>query len=488
MAHERARAQEHGDRPVPKALSIGICAILLVHSSAIAQDRSGAVRTQIKLLGSTDPATVKRAAEQLVAFGGPAAPALVDALGEGSEVQRQLSGGVLIRIGDPAIPALIERGLSSDNNDRRQLAMACLIKIGPSAAPALKKAAESSDERSASAARLVLSKLPKTESPTPTPGATPGASPGSDAPAEADPKQIKKLIDELADEDPKNRLNAAVQLARIGRPAVAPLREALDHDSANVRENAALALGQMREAAIGALDRLIAHFSDRVPIVRRRCAEACALIGEGAMTPVGEALEGIAPETRVEALFSLGMIGAKARVVGITRIARMLNDENKLVRHEAALSLCKIGFAEDLKATDFLGALETIPDFAEALDDRNATIRANAALALKFFGNNASKAIPRLVAHLGDLSSIVQGHCIDALETHAEAAVGPTRAALKSPNPLARKNAALTLGRLAAHAQSAVPDLQAMSSDKNDDARRAAQIALLKIKRASSGS
>jgi hypothetical protein len=65
---------------------------------------------------------------------------------EGGEV-RQSAFGVLVKIGGPAVPALIE-ALKDEDSDVRQVAASALVKIGESAVPALISLLKDRDERS----------------------------------------------------------------------------------------------------------------------------------------------------------------------------------------------------------------------------------------------------------------------------------------------------------------------------------------------------
>jgi hypothetical protein len=91
---------------------------------------------------------VRQAAfEVLVKIGGPAVPALIEALKDEDSDVRQVAAWALVKIGEPAVPALIR--VLKDGNERsdvRQIATWVLTRIGGLAVPALVEALKSQDE------------------------------------------------------------------------------------------------------------------------------------------------------------------------------------------------------------------------------------------------------------------------------------------------------------------------------------------------------
>lgn len=85
--------------------------------------------------------------EVLVKIGAPAVPALIEALKDEDNDVRQVAAWALIKIGDPAVPALIKvlKG-KNERSDVRQVVTWVLTRIGGPAVPALIEALKGQDE------------------------------------------------------------------------------------------------------------------------------------------------------------------------------------------------------------------------------------------------------------------------------------------------------------------------------------------------------
>jgi HEAT repeat protein len=90
---------------------------------------------------------------------------------------------------------------------------------------------------------------------------------------------VHKLIYSL--KKPRYADEAAVQLAKIGAPAVQPLSEALFLDDRRIRFHAARVLGVLAHKAKPAVGSLIAALNDKSPQVRERVAMTLGTIGDG---------------------------------------------------------------------------------------------------------------------------------------------------------------------------------------------------------------
>ena len=118
---------------------------------------------------------------------------------------------------------------------------------------------------------------------------------------------------------------------------------------------------------------------------------------------------------------------------------------------------------------------------AQRLDDRDASVRQEAVLALHEMGPMAKAAIPALTRRLGDEDCYVAAdaaHCLDSLGSEAAANVVPL---LWDYRPRVRKLAAQTLGRIGADAKAAVPALAQHLSDCDASVRQEIVLALRMI-------
>ncbi len=104
----------------------------------------------------------------------------------------------------------------------------------------------------------------------------------------ADPATINSLIADLRGHD-EMRQRARQALVAIGRPAVAPLMEALADPNENVRWSAAKALGQIGDPA--AAPALANALKDENSGVRWLAAEGLTALGREGLVPLLEALE-----------------------------------------------------------------------------------------------------------------------------------------------------------------------------------------------------
>ena len=262
-----------------------------------------------------------------------------------------------------------------------------------------------------------------------------------------DVRAIDPLIAVLGDED-----NAVEALGKIGAPAVEPLIAALRDEDWYVRENAAEALGETKDAravkpliealkdlnirsraaeALGeikdvrAIDPLIAALGDEEQYFRNNVAGALGKIGAPAVAPLMAALRG---HVRENAVGALGKIGAPA----VAPLIAALKDEDTNVRRNAADAL---GEVNDVRAVEPL---------IEALKDPN--VRRNAADALGEIKD--VRAIDPLIAALGDEERYFRNDAAGALGKIGAPAVGPLIAALKSQYYHVRMGAAMALGEI----------------------------------------
>ena len=200
------------------------------------------------------------------------AKTLVNQLGDTEAVRRTEAAEALVKMGPKAIDALIH-GLSDENPQLREMSAWTLSEI------------------KAPAARVV--------------------------PA---------LISVLTDPDENIRVVGSVALQNLGESAVPYLIDALTADSADIRLNAAYALGEIGTPLDTILPALINTLTDPVWNVRRLVVRALATIGTPAVEPLIEALNSPKSELRRMAERALNDIGTpRARRV-IAEAKKALSD------------------------------------------------------------------------------------------------------------------------------------------------------------------
>jgi HEAT repeat protein len=258
------------------------------------------------------------------------------------------------------------------------------------------------------------------------------------------------------EKDARARRSAACAIGRFG-PAAAEARDeleqALGSPDAAVRQNAAWALGRLKDkAGTSGVDKLAQALRDDDASVRRDAAAALGEIGRPtAAGPAVRALVGClvlekAPEVRPVAVGSLvGLIGPDDKdVAGDLR--GLLDDNDREVKRGTALALAKVGGAEAKPAVPILvellgdddattrelaaaalgtageAAAEAVPALGKALSDRSPAVRRNAALALNHVGPEAGKVIRQLVRAMDKQEpKEVRQYAADALDKTDEA-------------------------------------------------------------------
>jgi len=247
----------------------------------------------------------------------------------------------------------------------------------------------------------------------------------------------KKIIQDMTNRDMDVETGVKYALAKIGKPAITQLIVALKAKDKNLREMAALYLGEMQAA--DAVDALIyALQNDDEPYVMREAARALGEIGnkksvkslryalkdnnsltrEGAAYALGKmkaieaqddlinALKNGAPNVKVEAARALGKIQAHESA---EYLLNLLNDKNSSVRSSAAYAL---GMIKYTKAVDAL---------IIALEDYDKDVKASAARALGKIGDPS--AVDALIIALEDYNKNVKTNAAGALGK-----IGDTRA------------------------------------------------------------
>jgi hypothetical protein len=107
----------------------------------------GEIKDRTEALKYESDEVRQSAFEVLVKIGGPAVPALIEALKDEDSDVRQVAASALVKIGEPAVPALIRvLKYRNEHSDVRRIATWVLTSIGGLAVPALVDALKCQDE------------------------------------------------------------------------------------------------------------------------------------------------------------------------------------------------------------------------------------------------------------------------------------------------------------------------------------------------------
>ncbi len=357
--------------------------------------------------------------------------------------------GQLALLGDPGRSAL-ERALSSQDAVVRRHSLVGLADLEPSKATfkPLKQLLRDPDAETRAAAARVLARHGE--------------------------RALPALEGALRREDePYARAELLRALEPLGEVAAPLWRDALDHESAEVRHGAAYRLAQLGEAAAGdvramlwagreewggvgetaravggigapAVPGLIEALGDEHAWLRADAAYALGVVEEGidpAIPALARALDDPSEDVRQWSAWALGHHGpAAAGAVEDLRAA--LTDPETWVRQNAAEALGRIGeparpaipdliamvrydrsFAPPEKAAEALGALratEAVEALADALDSDNDYTRTAAAKALHAIGQPTPRVLEKLRAGLRDPKARVRWACSDALITFGD--------------------------------------------------------------------
>ncbi len=277
-----------------------------------------------------------------------------------------------------------------------------------------------------------------------------------------DPKEaVPVLVLALRHDDDYIRRWAAAFLAELGRsgagPEVAdalpPLLEVLKTEAASdVRAHAVRAIGEIlahvKEAPKPAVEQpfiqaLVDRLQDANAAVRLEATASLGTIGAGrkGQGPIGQAIPALLEALtrgrpyQAEAANALGQIGQSAPLLDALK-----RSPSERIRAGAAHALQLIGPTE---ANAHLPAA-----LVQALGDKDAHVRHQAALALGSSGRLAADAVPALTAALEDSDSVVPpgaALALTLLGPEAETAAGALGKALTSPSPDLRSQAQAAL-------------------------------------------
>lgn len=178
-------------------------------------------------------------------------------------------------------------------------------------------------------------------------------------------------------------------LVRLGEPALQPLADALRHERAQVRQDAAHALGKLGDSR--ALNALISILGDSEVRVVIKSVQALGQIGDSAAASALIPLLGhIHAELRATLSTALGQL----RQTALPLLIQAMRDERPAVREHAAEALGLIGGAAANVEAD--AAAETA--LIAASNDSHAEVRLVAAMALSEMASPAARVALRALS------------------------------------------------------------------------------------------
>ena len=161
-----------------------------------------------------------------------------------------------------------------------------------------------------------------------------------------DAESIVPLVELLGDSKPTALEHAIMALNKIGSPAVEALLVALKSENGQVRENAAWALGEIKDAR--AVEPLMHSLKEENMLVRVKAAEALGSIRDRrAVEPLIQAINDANTLVKVKAVEALGQI-RDARAV--KPLIGLLKNENPFVVENTALALGNLHDAHAVEA------------------------------------------------------------------------------------------------------------------------------------------
>jgi HEAT repeat protein len=268
----------------------------------IGPEAKAVVPDLLPLLGSDDEDLRLRAAVSLAEIGGASLPGLVKQLGSKNAVARYWAAYALERMGPqaaPSGPSLVERLSADMDSDVRGAAASALGAIGPEAkggAAALAMALRDDTTRVRILAAEALWRV-------------------ENKPDRALPILAKEL---QRTKDPSARKEAAEALGRLktaAKPALPPLRQALEDADTDVRIAAAEAVWLVSAQADAAVPVLAAALKDEDADSRKGAAEALARLGpvaKGALPVLARTLKDDDANVRKAAAEAMRKIDAEA--------------------------------------------------------------------------------------------------------------------------------------------------------------------------------
>lgn len=289
-------------------------------------------------------------------------------------------------------------------------------------------------------------------------------------------KAVPDLCELLRDASPRNRVQAAALLGKIGTAAklgIQALTDALNDKDAAVRKAAVEALASMGPTARAAYVPVLKALGDPDMGVTTAVIACLARIGP----PAKEDLERLKAalddrrnaSIRYHATVAVADLGADAKPA-LDSLVKNLEDSDPQVRVASAQTLGRIG----------PGAKNAVPALTQALKEPQREMRLSAVRSLAQIGVEAGAAVP-IVEALQDKDDQVFQAAFDSLKAMKRLRASEIPAligALKFDRSESRLFATGSLAVLGSEAKEAVPALTASLSDRDKGVRQGAAIAL----------
>ncbi len=217
---------------------------------------------------------------------------------------------------------------------------------------------------------------------------------------------INALITALAsdnDADVEKAIEEISHLGPKGAPAIPGLLKLLRNPNPHIRAHAAIALGQMRKAAIPAVMALAKMVTDQDPDVRHAALDALAEIEPGKRLVVPLLLKALKDKDSVVVKRAVHALANRGKDIVPAMIQALKDDRTEFY---ALLVLHEIG--PDAK--------DAVPAIRDVLHEANEPYqRQEAAMTLGMIGPGAAAAVPELITLLDDPESGVQHAAVFAL-------------------------------------------------------------------------
>jgi HEAT repeat protein len=253
-------------------------------------------------------------------------PALIPLLSDAEYVVQLIAALTLGQIGEPALPALLPLLNSQDKWDRRSSAWALgfMENLPESSLPSLLPLLSNVDPLvRSSTANAIATVAPPAQSALPV------------------------LMSLLQDPEPSVQISAAKAVVKLGKPeaGLATLIPLLSHSESEVRGNAALTLGFMKEFAPTTIPALKPLLKDKDTRVRLTTAQSLGKLGETetAIATLTSLLSHRNFIYRGDAAEALGSLGDAAKPA-IQQLIPLLKDQERMVRSQASEALKKLGY------------------------------------------------------------------------------------------------------------------------------------------------
>jgi HEAT repeat protein len=285
---------------------------------------------------------------------------------------------------------------------------------------------------------------------------------------------VPYLVAALEHERKAVRQRAAAALALAGpeaRAAVPALLKALKDDSPQVRAVAARALGEVGGDPQSVAPALCLAFGDVAPEVKQQAGLALVSLGEAAVPGLREALKSPVPALRRDAAQALGMIGSDARAAA-DDLARLLKDGDAQVRATAAGALAAMGKEAQAAIPALLELLRTEKQFE---------VQQRAFQAITAIGSQDLPGLLKAVREIDEVGRWAIPYVLTQFGPRARDAVPQLIKLLADPDAGHRVGAALALGKLGAEAREAIPALLQALQDPSPAVRGSAATALTRL-------